>query len=242
MSTPRNYKIAKWLMGISACTILGFGLMSFQDSARKKTTETQQYSQSVTDTVPEKISGEMSTEINKAMKEVSEALTQVGQELKKIDWNKMGNDVEISLKEVNIEKIMNEVRQAIEKADIPKITRELNIEMNKADGKKLEAEIEKELKEGLKEFKDINWKEIEEKLKDIKVEFKDFDKAKFKAEMEKIKPVIKEKMEELKQELKKIEKEQKKASKSGYACIPKCKKFAEMDMEFTPDVSVEPMI
>lgn len=243
MSTPRNYTIAKWLMGAAACAILGFGLMSFQDSARKKQQRTESaYAQSINDTVPDK---QISENLDKVMKELSEALGQVGQELKKIDWNQINKEVEISLKEVNIEKIMSEVRQALEKADVSKITRELNVEMKKIDHEKLQMEIQKELEEAMKDLKEINWKEMSESLKDVDIKIKDFDKEKLKAELEKIKPMIKEKMEELKEEMKKIEKEQKKANKSGYACNGVCplkRLQMELDTEFTPEIPVEPMI
>lgn len=240
MSTPRNYTIAKWLMGVTACAILGFGLMSFQDSARNKKND-QPYAQ-VNDTVPEK---HISPELNNAIKELGEALSQVGKEISKINWDQVNKEVEISLKEVNIEKIMTEVRHAIEKADVSKITRELNDEMKKVDHEKLRMDIQKEVEESLKGLKDIDWKEMESQLKDVEIKVKDFDKEKLKAELEKIKPVIKEKMEELKEEMKKIEKEQKKANKSGYACNKTCPqrlKAALDDMEFTPEIPVEPMI
>jgi hypothetical protein len=244
MSTERNYRVAKWLMGISACTILVFGLMSFQDSARKNPILSEKsISPSVVDSPPEKIEINIpSEEINKAMKELGEALGQVGKELKKVDWNKIGKDVEISLKEVNIEKIMSEVREAISKVDVPKIRMEIEQEMKKTDGRELQKEIEKEIQQGLKEFDNFNWKEMQEALKGVEIEVKDFDKEKFKAEMEKMKPVLKEKMEELKQELKKLEKEKKKAEKSGYACKDKCKKAKEAEVDFVPYVPLEPMI
>lgn len=239
MSTPRHYTIAKWLMGISACTILVFGLMSFQDRNNNNSQCETRYAQNSNDTVPDKVSAEVSGEISKAMRELGNALGQMGRELKKIEWERIGKEVEISMKEVNIEKIMSEARQAIERADIPKITAELEREMNNKDNKKLEAEIENSIKQGLKEFEGINWNELEKTLKDVEIEVKDFDKEKFKAEMEKLKPVLKEKMQELKKELKKLEKETK---KSGYACQKKCGASSEVDTDFIPYVPVEPMI
>ncbi|MBL7728158.1 MAG: hypothetical protein JNM68_10745 [Dinghuibacter sp.] len=237
MSTPRHYTIAKWLMGISACAILVFGLMSFRNNGNNNNQCDTGYAQQVNDTVPDKLSEKTTGEINKAMRELGQALGQVGRELKKIEWERIGKEVEISLKEVNIEKIMAEARQAIERADIPKISAELEREMKNKDNKQLEAEIENSIKQGLKEFEGINWSEMEKALKDAEIEVKDFDKEKFKAEMEKLKPVLKEKMQELKKELKKLEKENK---KSGYACKKKCSSAGEED--FIPYVPVEPMI
>lgn len=240
MSTPRNYTIAKWLMGVSAFAILGFGLMSFQDSDRKKQ-ERNQYTQCINDTIPDK---QISENLDKAMKEVSEALGQVGKELKKMDWNQINKEVENALKDVNVEKIMTEVRQALEKVDVAKISSELNEELRKIDKDKFKS-IQKELDESMKELKEINWNEINEQLKELKnVEIK-LDKENLKAELEKIKPVIEKKMEELKEEMKKIEKEQKKANKSGYACSGVCplqRLQMDLDTEFTPEIPVEPMI
>lgn len=242
MSTPRNYTIAKWLMGAAACAILGFGLMSFQDSARKKQQRTESaYAQSTNDTVPDK---QISENFDKVMKEVSEALGQVGKELKKMDWSQINKEVENALKDVNVEKIMTEVRQALEKVDVAKISSEINEEMRKLDKDKLKS-MQKELDESMKELKEINWNEINEQLKELKnVEIK-LDKENLKAELEKIKPVIEKKMEELKEEMKKIEKEQKKANKSGYACNGVCplkRLQMDLDTEFTPEIPVEPMI
>lgn len=241
MSTPRTYTFTKWLMGVAALAIIGFGLMSFQDSARNKQQREPACAQFVKDTVPDK---QISADLEKAMKGLSEALGQMGKELQKMDFSQINKEVEQALKEVNVEKIMNEVRQSLEKVDMAKISREISDEMKKVDKEKLQS-IQKELDESMKELKEINWNEITNSLKELKdVEIK-LDKENLKAELEKIKPVIEKKMEELKEELKKIEKEQKKANKSGYACNRTCplKNIqADLDADFTPEIPVDPMI
>ena len=120
--------------------------------------------------------------MDKAMKEVAEAL-------KEIDGEKIRLDIEKSMKEIDFDKIKLEIDKAMKEVDFARIEKEVKESMAKIDWDKMKAELD--------EVKKINFKEVEEEM------------AKAKKELEKIGPQIEKEMQKAKVEIEKAKVEMK---------------------------------
>ena len=120
--------------------------------------------------------------MDKAMKEVAEAM-------KQIDAEKMRLDIEKSMKEVEFDKIKMEIDKAMKEVDFAKIEKEVKESMAKIDWEKMKSDLE--------EVKKIDLKEVE------------IEMAKARKELEKIGPQIEKEMQKAKVEIEKAKVEMK---------------------------------
>jgi hypothetical protein len=248
MSTPKTYSIVKWLAAAAACSILVVGIMSFTDTTKKQQQVCEEgayYAQ--LDTLPDKERREReviinSREMEDAMKQVEKALSQVGDELKKMDFSQIGREIDKAFKEVNLEKVMQDVNRTIKQIDFKKIGDEMRRELKNVDLKEMEREIDG----AIKELREVDWKEIELELEKAKSDLKEADKEKIKRELENLKPTLEQKMKELKEEMKKLKEEIKKDQENrGYASCCRKKPCETSNTEETTDMenmSVVPML
>ena len=120
--------------------------------------------------------------MDKAMKEVAEAM-------KQIDAEKMRLDIEKSMKDVEFDKIKMDIEKAMKEVDFSKIEKEVKESLAKVDWEKMKADLE--------EVKKINLKEV------------DAEMAKARKELEKIGPQIEKEMQNAKVEIEKAKVEMK---------------------------------
>jgi hypothetical protein len=125
---------------------------------------------------------DLKVHMDKAMKEVAEAM-------KQIDGEKIRLEIEKSMKEVDFDKIKLEVDKAMKEIDFAKIEREVKESMAKIDWNKMKAELD--------EVKKINLKEADAGL------------AKAKKELEKLGPQIEKELQNAKVEIEKAKVEMK---------------------------------
>jgi hypothetical protein len=212
---------------LKTTVVLGalFGLFVVVTSFDQKQHNNYQFDQVKVDSPPAKISIDLSNSI----KELENAFSKIGDELKKIDWNKISLDIETSVNKINFDKIANDINKAIKEIDVKDIANKMKSDMKKTDWDNFSVEMDK----AMEEFKKIDWNKMKKDLGDIKIEFNDSKKEELKKSIEKIKPELKEKMEELKKEIEKIKKESK-SPKSSYATL-------DVDFEKAMDI-VSPTI
>ncbi|NOT49881.1 MAG: hypothetical protein HOP10_01215 [Chitinophagaceae bacterium] len=159
------------------------------------------YDQVINDTVPKKKSNDrdkkirdlddvldelnavdMKETMDKAMKEVAEAM-------KEVDFNKIQKEVEESMAKVDWNKIKEDMANAMKEIDMGKIQKEVQESMAKIDWDKMKAELEK--------VKEIDLKKVQEEMEKVREEMKDLgpklekELANAKEEIEKAKEEIK---------------------------------------------------
>jgi len=198
------------LTGLAAVLVLGFVLMSFQDSPLvhgKYDLEQQYY-----DTVPDKDWGDhmKMKDFDKLMNDLdTKIIMQVGDALKNIDFGKIERDVENSLKSIDMEKIMKDVENSLKDIDVNKILADVRSSMKEIDWNKHSAEVNEALKEAKEEMekakleiKDIDMKEISKEIEKAKLEIEKSKAEIKKIDMDKIMKEAKEGIAEAKEELK----------------------------------------
>ena len=176
------------------------------------------YKQSINDTTPKKKSidrdkrvrdlddvldelnaVDMKEEMEKAKKEIAEAMKsidgdkirmEINKALKEVDMAKIQKEVQESLAKVDFNKIKEEVANALKEVDMAKIQKEVQESLAKVDFDKIKLEMEKVKDIDMKKF-DADMKKMREEMKELgpKLE-KEMEKAK--VEMEKAKIEIKE--------------------------------------------------
>ena len=176
------------------------------------------YQQSATDTTPKKKSidrekkirdlddvldelnaVDMKEEMEKAKKEIAEAMKnfdgdkirlEIDKAMKEVDMAKIQKEMQESLAKVDFNKIKEEVANALKEVDMAKIQKEVQESLAKVDFDKIKLEMEKVKDIDMKKF-DADMKKMREEMKELgpKLE-KEMEKAK--VEMEKAKIEIKE--------------------------------------------------
>lgn len=125
-------------------------------------------------------------EIEKAMKEVDMAKIQkeVQESMAKVDWGKMQKEVRESMKEFDAEKVKLEVERAMKEVDMAKIQKEVQESIAKVDWEKMK--------------KEINMEKLNAEMEKVKEEMKDLgpriekEMQKARVEIEKAKTELKE--------------------------------------------------
>ncbi|HMU11290.1 MAG TPA: hypothetical protein PKC54_14860 [Ferruginibacter sp.] len=208
----------KKAMGTLAALLLVGGItMSFQDSPfsynKFSVQESTDFYRPCRDTVPDRnYNGSIKMkDFDKLQSELDRSLSQLSDELKKIDFSKMEKEIEASLKSIDADKIMRDVERSLKDIDLDKTLasvtsslkdldldfkgEEIEIEKAMAEAKK---EIEKAKKEISKIDKDAIKKELEEARKEVEKSKAEINKI----DMDKIMSEAKESINEAKEELK----------------------------------------
>ncbi len=174
-------KYKKVLSGTIAILLIGGITMSFQDSpfinSQYPPVEEGYDCQKVcTDTVPEKDAMKMK-ELDKLQEDLDRSLSQVTEELKKMDLAKIQREVEASLKAVDMDKIRKEIDMALKNIDMDKMLaqvtaslKNINSEVKQVDVEKALAEARKEIEKARLELKDIDKDALNKELLNAKKE------------------------------------------------------------------------
>jgi transcriptional regulator of heat shock response len=191
---PGSITTGKTLLALLVIAATAFALISWGHRQQPAQIKKEQYYQ---DTVPPKKDKkirdldeviaeldniDLKLQMEKALKEVAEAM-------KHMDAEKMRLDIEKSMKEVDFEKIKMEVDKAMKDVDLARIEKEVKESLAKIDWDKMKAELD--------EVKKIDLKEVDQEL------------AKAKKELENIRPRIEKEMQKAKLEIEKAKIEMK---------------------------------
>jgi chromosome segregation ATPase len=131
------------------------------------------------DTIPEsrnkqKRNAEKETDaierLNKQMAQLDEAMKQVGEEIKNIDFEKINKEVELSMKKIDMEKIKKEIDESMAKIDWKK----MEADMAKAKVEIASLNIE-EMKKEIEAALNIDMSKLKEELARIKVDIPKID-------------------------------------------------------------------
>ena len=196
------------LTGIAACLLVGIITLSFQDSPFVHSMLDK--SSAFQDTVPLKKHKNSMT--MKEFDRLSENLDKdIANELKKIDFAKIEQEVRASLKEVDLDKILKEVESSLKEIDTEKMLAEVKKGLDQIDFEKVNIDIRKELananKELLKaqeEIKKIDKEAIKKEIENARLEVEKSREAFRKTDMSKIMKEVQEGIEKAKQELKQV--------------------------------------
>jgi len=183
---PGSITTGRTLLALFIVTTAAFLLISWDHRQQHDQFKQDQYYQ---DTVPPKKNKkvrdldeaiaeldniDLKSHMDKAMKEVAEAM-------KHLDVEKMQLDIEKSMKDIEFDKIKLEIDKAMKEVDFAKIEKEVKESVAKIDWDKMKAELD--------EVKKINFKEVEEEM------------AKARKELEKIGPQIEKELKKAKVEI-----------------------------------------
>lgn len=192
-------------MGMGTLLLIGVITLSFQDSPVVR----QRFDVQLTDddTLPEKnFNGAMKLkDCDEMVKELNKCLLQVGDEMKKIDFARIQNDVALALKDIDIKKIMSDVKSSLNDIYWDKINGDISEAMVDAG-----REIEKarlELKDIDKEVLEKTIEQTKKELNDLKLELKKTDLDKILQEAKKGIGKAKEEIEQLKSMLNEMDKD-----------------------------------
>lgn len=166
---------------------------------KKKSIDREKKIRDLDDVLDELNAVDMKVEMEKANKEIAEAMKsidgdkirmEINKALKEVDMVKIQKEVQESLAKVDFNKIKEEVANALKEVDMTKIQKEVQESLAKVDFNKVKEEIEK-IKEVDMSKLDADMKNLNEEMKELgpKLE-KEMEKAK--VEIEKAKAEIKE--------------------------------------------------
>lgn len=131
-------------------------------------------------------------DIDKAMKEVDmeKIKLEMDKAMKGVDMDKIKVDIERSMKEVDMDKIKLDIDKAMKEVDMEKIKREVGEAVAKVDWDKIKLEIDEAKKVNMDEIA-VEMKKVQEELRNIKPQIeKELNNAKI--EVEKTKKDLKE--------------------------------------------------
>ena len=182
-------------IGIGALLLIGAITLSFQDSPVIR----QRFDVQSTDddTLPEKnfTDAMKLKDCDGLGKELSKCLLQVGEELKKIDFTQIQNDVATALKDVDMKKIMSEVRSSLNDIKWDKMNEDISDAM---------ADARKEIEKAKLEIRDIDKEAIEKTIEQTRKELNDLKVELKKIDLDKIMQEAKEGIGKAKEELKQL--------------------------------------
>jgi len=169
------------------------------------------YQHSINDTVPEAkqkkildlddVLDELNTVDIKI--DMEKAQKELAEAMKKIDAGKLKMQTEMALKEVDMEKMQRELKEAMSKIDTKKMQEELNSAMKQIDAEKIQQQVKAAM-----ESVDLEKMKIElDKVKSINTEKLDQNMKNLQKEMSKLGPEIEEKMQKAKADIEKAKKE-----------------------------------
>ena len=166
---------------------------------KKKSIDREKKIRDLDDVLDELNAVDMKEEMEKAKKEIAEAMKnfdgdkirlEIDKALKEVDMAKIGKEVQESLTKVDFNKIKEEVANALKEVDMAKIQKEVQESLAKVDFEKIKEEIQK-VKEVDMSKLEADMKKLGEEMKELSPKLeKEMEKAK--AEIEKAKAEIKE--------------------------------------------------
>lgn len=171
----------------SAVLILCITAMAFQDSTKIRRKE----SKVILDTIPKKNTVEININSVDLEKTIRESLALAEESIKKIDWDKVSNQINQSIKNIDLDKMKIDVDNAVKSIDVDKIKNEINLSLKEIDKAKFKTDIQKEVRDAIK---NINTEQLKNNIQ--KINKKDADK-------------IKRDIEKLQEDLEKSKKEMK---------------------------------
>ena len=197
------------IIGTAACLLIGGIALSFQDTPFN---HIQKYQVDPSDTVPEKKccpNGDNMTmkEFEKLPECIDKEVLKAMEEVKKIDWAAIQQQIEGAMKSVDAIKIQTEVEKALKDVDFEKISKDVTTSLaslKEVDWAGVNKDIKDAMDEVKSELKNINKDEIKKEIDDAKLEIEK-SKAEMKnINMDQIMKEAKEGVEEAKAELKEI--------------------------------------
>ena len=142
---------------LAALLLVGVISMSFQDSPfsynKFSVQESTDLYRPCRDTVPDRnYNGSIKMkDFDKLQSELDRSLSQLSDELKKIDFSKMEKEIEASLKSIDAEKIMRDVERSLKNIDLDKTLASVSSSLKDLDLDFKGEEIEKAMTEAKKE-------------------------------------------------------------------------------------------
>jgi chromosome segregation ATPase len=166
---------------------------------KKKSIEREKKIRDLDDVLDELNAVDMKEEMEKAMKQIAEAM-------KSIDGDKIRMEIDKAMKEVDMVKIQKEVQESLAKVDFNKIKDEVAAAMKDLDMAKIQKEVQESLakidwdkmKTEIKEMKEVDMKKLDEEMKKLGEEMKELG-PKMEKEMEKAKEEIEKAKAEIKE-------------------------------------------
>lgn len=207
-------KTIQKLFAFTSIAVLFLGITGFdklQQSPKEEPYFVQQKIQQ--DTVPTKF--EIDLNLNKIVKELTDALQDVKIEIKKLDWEKLQRDINNTLKDLNLDKTFAEIEKAIKEIDAKKLALDLKTDLKTAD---LD-EVKREMEKAFNELNKTDFKKLKIELKNLKIEIDPKQKEALRKNIQKLKPEVEQKMQELKKEMEKLKQEIKKSKSNNYTNI-----------------------
>jgi hypothetical protein len=198
MLSPRSFLLALTMVGITIALVSwdlkkspGRYRQAVNDTTPKtKTGDREKKIRDLDDVLNELNNVDMKVEMEKAQKEVTEAM-------KNFDGEKLRLDIEKAMKDVDFDKISKEVKESMAKIDWDKMKKEINESMTKVDWEKMRKEVDESMAK-------LDWdkmkKEIDESMTKI-------DWEKMKKDIEEVKNVN---LDKLNIDMKKVDEELKK--------------------------------
>ena len=186
-----NLKPAAWMAIILIC-FTGFTSIAWQNNPVKAINNTNRK-----DTTP-KEEKEHQTIINgdldKALDEINKAKETLDKQLQNKDWEKMHQDLELSLEKLNTENIHEQVEKVLKNIDLQKIKIETDNELKKVDWEKMQKELQKALEETKRTITDqlrsVDMQQIQRTLEKTQQELQ-LNEGKMQEDMERAKAEIK---------------------------------------------------
>lgn len=169
---------------------------AMDDTVPKKKTEREKKIRDLDDVLDELDRTDMKAQMEKAQKEIEEAM-------KSFDKAKIKLEIDRAMKEVDMDKIRKEVEESIAKVDFKKINEELAQAMKEFDAAKIQREISESLAK-------VNWDKMKaemERVKEIDMKKLDEEMEKLNKEMKELGPRIEREMEKAKVEIEKAKAE-----------------------------------
>ena len=172
---------------------------SQNDTTPKKPTDREKKVRDLDDVLDELNSVDLKVEMEKAQKEIAEAMKkidgdkirmEVEKAMKELDMDKIRKEVEVSIAKIDFDEINKEIAKAMKEIDIAKIQKEVQESLAKVDWDKMKAEMEK--------VKEIDMSKLNEEMKKVQEEMKGLG-PKLEKEMEKAKIEIEKAKAEIKE-------------------------------------------
>lgn len=206
----------KKVLGTMLALLLVAGIsMSFQDSPfsynRFAVQENNDLHKCCTDTVPDKgDNGSIKMkDFDKLQSELDRTLSQLSEEMKKIDYSKMQKEIEASLKSIDAEKIMKDVERSLKSIDLDRTLasvssslKDLDLNLKGEEIEKAMKEAQKEIEKAKKEISNIDKEAIKKELAEAKKEVEKSRVEIDRIDMDKIMSEAKEGIDNAKEELK----------------------------------------
>lgn len=164
---------------------------SINDTVPKTKQDREKKVRDLDDVLDELNAIDMQEHMEKAQKQIAEAM-------KQLDGEKIRLQVEKSLQEVNLDKIKKDIEQSLSNLDEEKLKLQINEAMKELDAVKIQKEVQESLAK-------IDWDKIKAELEEVKK----VDLDKIQIEMEKVREEMKELGPRLEIEMEKVRAEMK---------------------------------